>query len=235
MDGLEAAQAVLGISFQDKTLLRRALTHRSYLNENPNYLLEDNERLEFLGDAVLDFIIGEYLYHRFPEMHEGQLTSLRSALVRTRTLAKFARSINLGQYLYLGKGEEETGGRDRRTLLCGAFEALIGAIYLDQGLGTINEFLRPFIVPEIEEILATKSHRDSKSLFQELAQSWHKITPIYKGISEEGPDHAKQFTVGVYLNDVCYGLGSGPNKQQAAQAAAHVALETLQAEIKGNK
>ncbi|MFQ5577693.1 MAG: ribonuclease III [Anaerolineae bacterium] len=228
---IETTQARLGLTFNDKTLLQRALTHRSYLNENPDYLLEDNERLEFLGDAVLDFITGEYLYHRFPEKREGELTSLRSALVRTETLAKFAQQIGLGRHLYLGRGEEESGGRNRPALLCGAFEALVGAIYLDQTLSRVTKFIIPLIKPEVKEILATQSYRDSKSLFQELAQGWRKITPIYKTIAEAGPDHAKEFIVGAYLDDACYGQGSGPNKQQAAQAAAQAALNRLQSEI----
>jgi len=228
---IEIIQASLGLQFQDKTLLQRALTHRSYVNENPDYILEDNERLEFLGDATLDFITAEYLYHRFPEIDEGQLTSLRSALVRTEKLANFSALINLGEYLYLGKGEEESGGRKRLPILCGAFEALMGALYLDQGLQAVSHFFIPLIRPEIENILTTKSDKDAKSLFQELAQSWAKVTPTYYSLAEAGPDHAKEFTVGAYLGDVCYGQGSGPNKQQAAQAAARAALENLQAEI----
>lgn len=229
---INAVQAQLGLVFEDKTLLQRALTHRSYLNENPDYLLEDNERLEFLGDAVLDFITGEYLYHRFPELKEGELTSLRSALVRTETLARFAEKIKLGACLNMGKGEEDSGGRERPTLLCGAFEALMGAIYLDQGLEQALNFVNPLIKPEIKTILATKSHRDAKSMFQELAQGWCKITPTYKTIGEEGPDHAKQFIIGAYLDDTCYGQGVGPNKQLAAQNAAQNALQTLEAEIR---
>lgn len=229
---IETIQAKLGLRFHDKTLLQRALTHRSYLNENPDYILDDNERLEFLGDATLDFITAEYLYHRFPEMNEGQLTSLRSALVRTETLADFSLTINLGDYLYLGKGEEESGGRKRPPILCGAFEALIGAIYLDQGLEAVGRFFIPLIKPEVEVILATKSDKDAKSLFQELAQSWAKVTPTYQSLAETGPDHAKEFTVGAYLGDICYGQGTGPNKQQAAQAAAQAALINLHAEIR---
>jgi ribonuclease-3 len=229
---IQSIQTKLGLSFRDKTLLQRALTHRSYLNENPEHPLNDNERLEFLGDAALDFITGEYLYHRFPEMNEGELTSLRSALVRTEKLAEFSIKIHLGEHLFLGKGEEESGGRQRLPILCGAFEALMGALYLDQSIQAVSNFFIPLIKPEIEEILETKSHKDSKSLFQELAQSWYKITPTYKSLAESGPDHAKEFTVGAFLNDVCYGQGSGPNKQQAAQAAAQAALEALQIEIR---
>jgi len=229
---IQTIQSNLGLVFKDKTLLQRALTHRSYLNENPGYSLDDNERLEFLGDATLDFITAEYLYHRFPEMDEGQLTSLRSALVRTEKLADFSERIDLGHYLYLGKGEEESGGRERAPILCGAFEALMGAIYLDQGLNVVRDFFIPLIKPEIENILETKSDKDPKSLFQEMAQSWRKITPTYHSLAEEGPDHAKVFTVGAFLGERCYGQGKGPNKQQAAQSAAEVALKQLQKEIR---
>ena len=228
---LQTIQKDLGLTFKDKTLLQRALTHRSYINENPDFVLEDNERLEFLGDAALDFVTGEFLYHRFPEMSEGDLTSLRSALVRTEKLAEFSTQINLGNHLNLGKGEEESGGRKRPPILCGAFEALMGALYLDQSMQAVRDFYIPLIKPAIKKILATRSDKDSKSLFQELAQSRAKITPTYKTLSEEGPDHAKVFTVGAFLNEVCYGQGQGPNKQQAAQAAAEHALKTLQAEL----
>lgn len=232
---IQTIQTTLGLTFKDKTLLQRALTHRSFINENPNHFLDDNERLEFLGDAALDFITGEFLYHRFPEMHEGHLTSLRSALVRTEKLAEFSMHINLGECLFLGKGEEESGGRDRLPILCGAFEALMGALYLDQGIDKVRDFFVPLIKPAIEEILETKSDKDAKSRFQELAQSWSKVTPTYQSLSEDGPDHAKTFTVGAFLADVCYGKGSGPNKQQAAQAAAKSALKNLSAEIRGKQ
>ncbi len=227
---IEKTQTALGVPFRDETLLQRALTHRSYLNENPTYPFEDNERLEFLGDAIIDFIVGEFLYHRFPDIKEGELTSRRSALVRTEMLASFARQIDLGSFLLMGKGEEETGGRHREGLLCGAFEALVGAIYLDQGLEKIRELVLPLIESQIENIVRTKSHHDAKSAFQELAQGIKKITPIYKTIDETGPDHAKIFTVATYLNGEEYGRGTGTNKQRAAQDAARAAISHLKAE-----
>ncbi len=231
---IETAQRDFGVTFSNHDLLQSALTHRSYLNETPNPAVRDNERLEFLGDAVLDFITGEYLYHHFPDVKEGELTSLRSALVRTEMLADFATRINLGAHIFMGKGEEETGGRERPAILCGAFEALVGALYLDRGLDAVRELVTPFIEAEIGTILRTKSHHDAKSQFQELAQSVRKITPHYKTIAAEGPDHNKTFTVAVYLKDVEYGRGKGSNKQRAAQAAARVALDKLHAEIKGS-
>ncbi|MCL7452331.1 MAG: ribonuclease III [Anaerolineae bacterium] len=220
----------LGIEFRDKSLLQRALTHRSYLNEHPEFPLEDNERLEFLGDAVLDFMTGEYLYHRFPELREGLLTSLRSVLVRRDTLARFARELGLGEYLLMGHGEIETGGRGRAATLCAAFEALVGALYLDQGLASVDKLLAPLVAPEVVRTLKDRSLKDAKSLLQELAQARTHQTPRYKTIAETGPDHAKEFTVQVTISGKVYGEGYGSNKQQAAQAAAQEALDRLEEE-----
>jgi ribonuclease III len=220
----------LGIAFRDKSLLQRALTHRSYINEHPEFPLEDNERLEFLGDAVLDFMTGEYLYHRFPELREGLLTSLRSALVRRDTLARFAQQLRLGEYLLMGHGEIETGGRNRPATLCAAFEALVGALYLDQGLESVYKLVEPLIAPQVARTLKEHTHKDAKSLLQELAQARTHQTPRYRTIAETGPDHAKEFTVQVSIAGEVYGEGYGPNKQQAAQAAAQEALVRLAAE-----
>ena len=220
----------LGIKFQDKSLLHRALIHRSYLNEHPDFPLEDNERLEFLGDAVLDFVTGEYLYHRFPELREGPLTSLRSALVRRDTLAQFARQLDLGNFLLMGHGEAESGGRERPATLCAAFEALVGALYLDQGLEGLDDLLEPLVTPEVAHILRDETHKDAKSLLQEMAQARMHRTPRYVTVGESGPDHAKIFTVQVKIGSEVYGEGHGPSKQQAAQAAAQEALERLEEE-----
>jgi ribonuclease-3 len=231
MNEISSIEAALSLTFSDKALLRRALTHRSYINENPDYLLEDNERLEFLGDAVLDFITGEYLYHRFPEMAEGRLTNLRSALVRTETLAQFAVELKLGDHLFLGRGEEESGGRERLAILCDAFEALLGALYLDSGIEATREFVCKIIEPALQEILNLDTAKDAKSRLQELAQSHFRITPVYRTIKEQGPDHAKEFTVEALIGDKIYGQGQGFSKQMAAQAAAEQALDVLQQEL----
>lgn len=231
MNNISQAEAALRVTFVDKTLLQRALTHRSYINENVNYPLEDNERLEFLGDAVLDFITGEYLYHHFPEMAEGRLTNLRSALVRTERLGQFATSLNLGQYLFLGRGEEESGGRERLAILCDAFEAVVGSIYLDQGMEASRDFIHRIIEPALEEILASDADKDAKSRLQELAQSFYRLTPTYRTVSEQGPDHAKEFTVEALIGEKSYGQGSGFSKQTAAQAAAEQALQLLEQEL----
>ena len=231
MQPITVAETGLNLIFKNKALLQRALTHRSYLNENPDYPLEDNERLEFLGDAILDFIIGEYLYHRFPEMAEGRLTNLRSALVRTERLAYFAGLINLGDYLYLGHGEDESGGRQRAAILCDAFEALIGALYLDKGVEPTRDFVYDLIEPSLEEILNSDSEKDAKSQLQEVAQSHYQLTPTYRTVNEEGPDHAKEFTVEAMIGEQIYGRGKGYSKQTAAQAAAQRALDALRQEL----
>lgn len=231
MSAIAQAEAAFGLIFANKALLQRALTHRSYLNENPNYPLEDNERLEFLGDAILDFITGEYLYHRFPEMAEGRLTNLRSALVRTERLAQFASDINLGDFLFLGRGEEDSGGRARPAILCDAFEALVGALYLDQGIEATRHFIYRAIEPALQKILASDAEKDPKSQLQELAQSHYQLTPTYRTINEQGPDHAKEFTVQAIIGQKPYGVGAGFSKQSAAQAAAQEALKLLRAEL----
>jgi ribonuclease-3 len=216
----------LGISFKDPLLLTRALTHRSYLNENPESL-EDNERLEFLGDAVLDFLVGAWLYNRFPEMPEGNLTRLRSALVRTENLAQFAENIELGPAMLLGHGESEGGGRERPALLCATFEALIGAIYIDQGIASVQEFIEPKLELAARSILSANKDKDPKSVLQEWAQSQGLGTPFYKTVSSSGPDHAKSFIVEVIIENQVQGSGIGHSKQTAAKIAADQALKAL--------
>lgn len=216
----------LNLPFSDYLLLSRALTHRSYLNEHPD-ALEDNERLEFLGDAVLDFLVGAWLYNRFPELPEGNLTRLRSALVRTEQLADFANDVDLGRAILLGRGEEEAGGRERPTLLCGAFEALIGALYLDSGITAVQAFVAPMLEPAANNILSDHKDKDPKSLLQEWAQAQGFGTPSYQTVSAKGPDHAKVFTIDVYIQDKKFGRGVGNSKQTAAKIAARSALEAL--------
>jgi len=217
-------QLALYPPFRDVSLLRRALTHRSYLNEHPELALEDNERLEFLGDAVLDFVVGAWLYNRFPELPEGRLTSLRAALVKTDSLAEFAVRVGLPEQLKLGKGESGSGGRARASLLCNAFEAAIGALYLDQGLDAVRAVLSHLLPGEVERIMADERDRDAKSILQEWSQAKHGYTPRYRTASAEGPDHARRFTIEVSIRDQVVGRGVGPSKQIAAQAAASDAL-----------
>ncbi|MBI3538420.1 MAG: ribonuclease III [Chloroflexi bacterium] len=228
---LDDLETKIGISFRDKSLLTRALTHRSYLNENSDLPYLDNERLEFLGDAILDFVAAEFLYHQFPEMSEGQLTSLRAALVKGETLARFANDADLPAHLLLSRGEDAAGGRARAPVLAGAFEAVIGALFIDQGLAAAKNFIARFVFPETERIHREGLDRDAKSMLQELSQARLQNTPQYRLVETRGPDHAKEFTVQVVLGDRVYGRGVGRNKQIAEQEAARAALEILQEEI----
>ena len=196
----------INLPFNDNLLLGRALTHRSYLNEHSE-ALEDNERLEFLGDAILDFVVGAWLYNRYPEMPEGDLTRMRSALVHTEQLAEFAKQIQLGDALRLGKGEAQAGGRYRPALLCDAFEALVGAIYLDSGIEAAWKFISPLLEECADEILINHKTDDAKSLFQEWAQAQGFSTPEYVTRRATGPDHSKVFEVDVLLNGEVYGSG----------------------------
>ena len=214
----------LGLHFSDFSLLTRALTHGSYLNEHPD-AQQDNERLEFLGDAVLDFVVGAWVYHRFPEMSEGDLTKLRSSIVRNDQLASFARSIDLGRGLRLGRGEHSSGGHRRDGLLGSAFEALLGALYLDAGVGAVEEFVRPLLDEAQATILDVLS--DPKSALQEWAQARQLGAPGYHTVSASGPDHAKEFEVQVEINGRVHGRGRGSSKQAAEQAAALDALRSL--------
>jgi ribonuclease-3 len=217
----------LNLSFgDDLRLLTRALTHRSYVNEHQD-IASDNERLEFLGDAVLDFVVGSWVYNRFPEMAEGELTRMRSALVRTETLAQFARQLQLGKAMRLGRGELQAGGRDRDVLLCATFEALIGALYQGKGLEFARSYIMPFLEPTAESILVQMQTIDPKSRLQELTQSNGGGIPKYVTTQAEGPDHAKIFVIEVYVKGECMGKGSGPSKHTAQLDAAQHALENI--------
>jgi ribonuclease-3 len=216
----------LSLPFKDFLLLSRALTHRSYLNEHTD-AVEDNERLDFLGDAVLDFIVGAWLYNRYPEMPEGDLTRMRSALVYNDQLAVFGRQIQLGNAMRLGRGEAQAGGRDRSTLLCDTFEAVIGALYLDAGIEAVLDFVCPLLDVAAEEILISRKAEDPKSMFQEWSQSEGHGAPKYVIRSVDGPDHSRTFAVDAVAGDQVYGSGHGASKQTAAKAAARDALIKL--------
>ncbi len=210
----------------DLLLLSRALTHRSYLNEHPE-ALEDNERLEFLGDAVLDFVVGAWLYNRFPEMPEGDLTRMRSALVHTEQLADFAIELGLGNAMRLGKGEIQSKGFTRAGLLCDTFEAVIGAIYLDMDIDGVRKFIDPFLIRASEDILLNHKDEDPKSKLQEWAQGKGYQAPLYTTRSISGPDHSKSFEVDVYINGNICGSGTGSSKQAATKLAAAQAIQKL--------
>ncbi|MCL4458411.1 MAG: ribonuclease III [Chloroflexi bacterium] len=220
----QSLQKVIGITFTNKRLLQQALIHPSYLNENPNFDLLSNERLEFLGDAVLGTVTAEYLYRKYPHYSEGELTTLRSALVCTETLSRIAARFSLGDYLYMGRGEESTGGRQRPTILAASFEAVLGAAFLDQGLSVVQSLLLPLLEKELNRILEQELIKDYKSRLQELAQAERGLTPTYQTIAAIGPDHDKTFTVQVLLNGAPLAQGQGKSKQEAEQNAARQAL-----------
>ncbi len=213
------------VKFRNPALLKQAFTHRSYLNENRASGLEHNERLEFLGDAVLELVTTDYLFTRFPEMDEGQLTSLRSALVNWDSCAQVAEKLGMNDYLLLSKGETKDTGRARQYILANTVEALIGALYVDSGFQAAKDFIQKHVTPLTDEIMAKGTWIDAKSLFQTHAQEHEGITPIYKTIRESGPDHDKHFVIGVFLNNDKIGEGEGQSKQDAEQEAARNALK----------
>jgi len=227
LSDLGALQTILDVNFKDESLLQQALVHRSYLNENSLLHLVSNERLEFLGDAVLGFVVASELYSRFPDFSEGELTKLRSALVRGETLTRIALSLQLGDYLYLGHGEEESGGRSRSRNLSCTLEAVIGAVFLDQGLDVARGFILKLLGSELDGVVEDKFAADYKSKLQQVIQSEHKITPVYRTIEEVGPDHAKVFTVEVLAGDSVLGRGCGRSKRAAETDAARHALQGL--------
>jgi ribonuclease-3 len=219
-------EAASGVIFKDKNLLRQAFIHRSYLNENRGMVLEHNERLEFLGDAVLELVITDYLYKKYPQKDEGDLTAYRSALVNSVTISTAAEKIGMNSFLLLSKGEARDTGRARQFILANTFEAFVGATYLDQGYDAAAGFIERQLFGLIEGIVESKGFIDAKSLFQEEAQERTGITPSYKLMKETGPDHNKIFTVGVFLRDDLVVQGEGKSKQEAEQVAAEKALES---------
>ena len=229
MADLGALQETLGVSFHDLSLLEQAMVHSSYINENPGYAPFSNERLEFVGDAILGFIIAEKLYQDFPDLTEGGMTKLRSVLVRRDTLSRVARTIRLGDYLYLGKGEEASGGRHKSANLAGALEAMIAAVFLDQGLTITRELVLKLFAEELQKVIRQGTEVDYKSRLQELIQSRYQSTPDYRLMEATGPDHDKRFTVEVVLGDTVLGRGSGKSKKIAESEAARSALAQLPA------
>ncbi len=221
----------IGLHFVDLELLLEALTHRSYVNEHPDQPSPDNQRLEFLGDAVIDLIVGEWLYRRYPHVHEGELTTVRAHIVRTESLASFGSEIGLGQHLLLGKGELGSGGNRRQANLCAGFEALVGAAYLDGGLDLVRPWVHRFLEAHAVEIDARARAQDPKTWLQECVQGSRRVTPAYRVIREAGPDHAKVFTAQVLVGDEVWGQGEGSTKQAAEQAAAQSALASGQNRI----
>ena len=217
------------VVFKDKDLLKQAFTHRSYINENPSKstsaTLSHNERLEFLGDAVLELIVTDFLYKKYPQYTEGELTALRSALVNAIIISEIANGIGMNNYLLLSRGEAKDFGKARQYILANTYEAFIGALYLDQGYDTVDKFVAKTLLPQTEEIVNKKLWRDAKSLVQEKAQEFVFVTPAYKVLQESGPDHDKHFTVGIYFGANLIAEGKGKSKQEAEQKAAEAALK----------
>ena len=224
-----ALEKQLGVTFKDPALLRQALIHSSYLNENPDQAAQSNERLEFLGDAVLGLLVADDLFATYPESDEGMLTELRTQLVRGDTLAKAADRLQLGEALLLGRGEEAGGGRGRPTNLAHAYESLVGAIFLDRGLAATRRFVRRSLSPEFDLITDRTFPMDPKSRLQEISQSRYQSTPAYRLMQAEGPDHARRFTIEVMVDGHALGTGIGKSKQQAEKEAARKALESMEA------
>ncbi len=213
------------IVFKDKDLLKQAFIHRSYINENSGTFLSHNERLEFLGDAVLELIVTDFLYKKYPNYTEGELTAIRSALVNAIIISEVALKIGLNDYLLLSKGEAKDNGKARQYILANTYEAYIGAVYLDQGYNVVNKFVTDTLLPHTEEIVAKKLWRDAKSLVQEKVQEFVGVTPVYKVLNETGPDHDKHFTVGILFGPDLVARGTGKSKQEAEQKAAEMALK----------
>ncbi|KKT81002.1 MAG: ribonuclease III [Candidatus Yanofskybacteria bacterium RIFCSPHIGHO2_02_FULL_44_12b] len=223
-DKISQLEQKTGLKFIDKNLLLQALTHRSYLNENHNWHLDHNERLEFLGDAVLELVVTDHLYKNYPNP-EGEMTNWRAALVNANMLSKISSDFDLNDFVLLSRGEARDTGRARQYILANAVEAIIGAAYLDRGYEAAAKFIDKFILKELPVIIEKRLYRDSKSLFQEQAQDKVGITPTYEVLEEWGPDHARNFKVGVFLEKDLIGTGRGPSKQEAQQMAAEDALK----------
>ncbi len=222
----EELQKTIGITFQDEQLLKQAFVHRSHLNESKDTRVS-NERLEFLGDAVLSFLTSQHLYKTYPQYPEGVLTNIRSSLVKTKSLSEIAKELGLGELLFLSHGEEASGGRVNESLLADVFEALLGALYLDQGIAQAQRFLETHLFPRAAEIVEKKTYIDYKSLLQEIIQQETRVSPTYQVTKSEGPDHAKTFWVEATVPGSVLGSGKGRSKQEAEQAAAQHALEKI--------
>lgn len=218
-------ERILGFVFNDKKNLLTAITHRSYLNEHREAKQEHNERMEFLGDAVLELVVTDFLFHKYPEKPEGELTAIRSALVNTVSLSEASTKLGVNDYLLMSKGEAKDTGRARQYILANAFEAFIGALYIDQGYSVAQKFVAEQLFSKTEEIVEKKLWQDAKSRFQELAQEHSNLTPTYNTLSQEGPDHDRVFTVGVFLGKEKIGEGKGRAKQEAEQEAALAAIQ----------
>lgn len=225
MKDFTSFESTIGVTFTDKALLEHAFIHRSYINENPKSGLSHNERLEFLGDAVVELVVTDYLFRTYPTRTEGELTAYRSALVNAVVMADVAQTLGMNEYLLLSKGEAKDTGRARQTILANTYESFIGALYLDQGYDACVQFIMKTLTPRLDDIISKKMWKDPKSLVQEKAQEEVGVTPAYRVLSESGPDHDKHFTIGIFFGEKKIAEGKGPSKQEAQQSAALAALE----------
>ncbi len=226
MKDFSVLEKKLGIEFENKDLLIQAFVHRSYLNENPDFHLKHNERLEFLGDAVLELVISEYLFEKYPNHPEGEMTNWRASLVNAKMLAQISQEVGLNDFLLLSRGEAKELGKARQYILANTFEALIGSMYLDQGYKICEDFINKNLTVKLDAIIEGGLFKDSKSVFQEKAQEKTGVTPVYKVLKEWGPDHAKEFIIGVYLKEDLIAKGEGSSKQEAEESAAKNGLAT---------
>lgn len=231
LENIETLENVIAYQFNDKSLFRQSLTHKSFANENPDYADFFNERLEYLGDAVLELVISDYLFRNYPEYTESELSKIKSYTVKESTIAKAAKALDLGSYLFLGKGEEVTRGREKPSVLADAFEALIAGIYLDGGLEAAQSFILSCLKDKITRLIERNLIFDFKTEVQQIAQSAYGVLPRYQFHKEEGPDHDKTFEVDLYIKDECFGSGRGKNKKEAAQRAAQTAIEKLKTSV----
>jgi ribonuclease-3 len=215
----------IGVKIKNHDFLKTAFVHKSYINEHRGENIEHNERIEFLGDAVLELAVTDYLFKKCPDSDEGEMTSFRSALVKGKHLAEVSEELNLGKYLFLSRGEEKSGGRDKKYILANTLESLIGAIYLDHNYGVAEKFIKKFILAKLDDILEKDLHIDAKSRFQEISQEKEEVTPHYEVMEEKGPDHDKNFTMGVFIRDELVATGEGSSKQKAEESAAKNALK----------
>lgn len=231
MINYEKIEKNLGITFKDRSLLDIALTHRSYLNEHRDASLQNNERIEFLGDAVLELVISSYLFRTYKDKPEGDLTNIRAAVVRTESLAEESRKLGLGEFLRMSKGEEESGGKDKDYLLANTFEAVLGAIYEDQGFEVCKEYLSRTILKKVANIVDNNLYIDPKTQAQEIIQAEFKVTPVYEVVKEEGPDHDKKFTVALKIKNKAVATGIGSSKQKAEEEAAQNTVNLLKNKV----
>lgn len=225
MENYTKLEKKIGVKFEDKEILKTAFVHRSYINEHRDEGIQDNERLEFLGDAILELAATKHLFEVCPDRREGEMTSFRSALVKGRHLAEVAKELELGQYLFLSNGEENSGGRNKNYILANTVESLIGAIYLDKGQEVAEKFIADFILAKLDEIIEKGLHIDAKSRFQEMCQDAEEVTPHYEVLEEKGPDHDKHFVMGAYIGKKLIAKGEGSSKQKAEDDAAEKALK----------